>query len=305
MIPVAITRFVTLSLALALRVLPAQAEGHGVLRVGVILPLSGDAASVGAATRNGMELARSGLPPEDRVRLRLAYEDDQLSPAKTVTAYRKLRDAGAADVVVNIFSGTAKAIAPVVERDRVPLIAIASDPAVVASRRYIVNLWVTPEVEAEVALSEALRRGYRRIARIVSIQDGMLAIRATFDAANAGRIELALDEEYPPDVKDFRPFIAKLRLRSDVDAVGIMLLPGQCGTFAKQVREAGIGVPLFGFEVFEDANEVKVKEFRGALGTYSASGDNLFTLPAAVKEVTATGFRRLGPSPSLLGNPNR
>jgi len=38
-----------------------------------------------------------------------------------------------------------------------------------------------------------------------------------------------------------------------------------------------------------------VKDFSGALGTYSASGDNRFTLSAAVKLVTKDGFIKIGP----------
>jgi len=36
-----------------------------------------------------------------------------------------------------------------------------------------------------------------------------------------------------------------------------------------------------------------VKDFNGALGTYSASGDNRFTLPAAIKVITADGFKKI------------
>ena len=37
-----------------------------------------------------------------------------------------------------------------------------------------------------------------------------------------------------------------------------------------------------------------VKDFSGAMGTYSASGKNAFTLPAAIKVVTESGFEELG-----------
>lgn len=36
-----------------------------------------------------------------------------------------------------------------------------------------------------------------------------------------------------------------------------------------------------------------VKDFKGAGGTFSATGDNRFTLPAVVKVVTEDGFREL------------
>ena len=36
-----------------------------------------------------------------------------------------------------------------------------------------------------------------------------------------------------------------------------------------------------------------LRDFHGALGTYSASGDNRFTLPTAIKIVTEGGFQKL------------
>jgi hypothetical protein len=36
-----------------------------------------------------------------------------------------------------------------------------------------------------------------------------------------------------------------------------------------------------------------LKGFTGALGRYSAAPDNRFTLPAAIKQVTATGFEKI------------
>ena len=45
----------------------------------------------------------------------------------------------------------------------------------------------------------------------------------------------------------------------------------------------------------EEINEYlhTVKNFNGALGTFSATGDNRFTLPAAVKVVTKDGFEKI------------
>ena len=40
----------------------------------------------------------------------------------------------------------------------------------------------------------------------------------------------------------------------------------------------------------------EVRDFKGALGTYSASGDNRFSLPATVKVVSSGGFRKLAPA---------
>ncbi len=340
---------------------PVQAEeAPRGLRVGVIIPLSGDAASIGDAFKNGMQVALESLYPEHRNLLHMSYEDDALNAAKAVTAAHKLISEQHVDVLVNISSGTAHAIAPIAESRKIPLIAIASDPKVVQGRRYAFNFWVTPDEEARAMLPEVLRRGYKKVARITTTHEGAFAVRGAFDAINKGQVEIVLDEDYPPEARDFKTYLSKIRNAKNIDAIHPILFPGQLSTFAKQARSMGITLPLFGWEFFEDKNEVKssdgtligswyvnaddatttftkaferrfpsssfytapnghdvvmllaaavqagpgggegvrdylstLKDFRGALGTYSASGDNRFTLKAAVKLVTKDGFQKL------------
>ena len=143
--------------------------------------------------------------------------------------------------------------------------------------------------------------------------------------------------------------IAKI-LRHKPEAISIILLPGQCASFAKQLRSSGYRGEIFGFEMMSDVNEIQaaggaldgvwyvdghsgdedfiakytkafgsdgnygagngfdmvqilakawaggartgpaladhlreLKDYQGALGTYSATGDNRFTLAAVVR----------------------
>lgn len=151
------------------------------VRIAVIAALSGEAASFGAAVSGGITLALEKLPSELKDKFEIVYEDDRLDPKQTIAAYHRLSTAGKPSAVLTISSGTSKALAPLVERDQVPTIAIASDPKINGDRNWVVNFWVKPEVEAELAIAEAVRRGFRRVARIVSIQDGYLSIKAAFD----------------------------------------------------------------------------------------------------------------------------
>lgn len=341
-------------------VCPVQAQSPAPLRIGVILPLTGDGASTGAAVRNGMMLALEKLPRAVREQMQIYYEDDALQPKQTLAAYRELRQMKDIQAVVSLSSSTSKSLAPLTDLDQIPQIAIATDPKVVQGRKWVVNFWVTAEEEARLAAAEAVKRGYKRIARISSIHDFPLAMKEHFDKARAGRIQIALDEDYAPDNKDFRTYLAKLRQQKDMDAVLMVLMPGQLGVFAKQLRASGINLPMFGIETFEELSEVQasegaligqwyvntddpnhlfidefkarfpksslygasnghdimlllgsavehgyrttaqvnqylhtLKDFTGALGAYSASGDNRFTLPAAVKIVTKDGFEKI------------
>jgi branched-chain amino acid transport system substrate-binding protein len=338
----------------------------GTLQVGVILPLTAGAAPFGTSVKNGMLLAYRSLSPEDQKRLKFYFEDDAFNPRLSVSAYQKLKATYDIDVLINAGSQTGKALSTLAEGAHIPFLAIASDQEVVAGKKYVMNFWVTPGTEAKILLPEALKRGYQRIAVISTVHDFAFAVRKAFDDVNQKRIEIVLDQEYLPDIKDFRTFVAKLRTAQKVDAVLALLMPGQLGIFAKQLRQQGVSLPIFGFEFFEDPLEVQVSEgaligqwyvnaagaspafnesylrefpgaslfaasngydlvlllaaiskqarsrdeinqalhnlsnFSGAMGTYSATSANGFTLPAAIKRVSAAGFEEL---PVMLNLP--
>jgi len=65
-------------------------EPSSVIKIGAILPMTGDASAAGEAVKNGMTLALEKLPEATRKRIKLIIEDDALLPARTVTAFNKL-----------------------------------------------------------------------------------------------------------------------------------------------------------------------------------------------------------------------
>lgn len=329
------------------------------VRVGVILGLSGGVSAPAYACQNGMKMAFDSLDAETQKALKLIYEDDQNQPKLTVSSFSKLLGSDSVDAVVTFSSGTSKAVAPLAEQRGIPLLAIASDPAVIRGRKHAFNFWVAPREEVKELIPELKARGIKRIARISTTHDGTLAIKDAFDEVNQGQVEIVVDEDYPQEATDFRTFIAKLQSR-DLDGIFVNLYFGMPGLFTKQLRENGIGLPLFNVETFEDKQQVEmskgamiggvyaqaddpsgsfvaeyekrfpgassytaanchdlvllfgkaigegktspaqitafmhsVTDFSGAMGTYSSTGDNLFSLPATLKVITKQGFALL------------
>lgn len=337
-------------------VLAEQAAGF---KVGVILGITGSVAEPAEACRNGITLALEAAPKRDHSRLELLFEDDQNMPRHAVASFHKLVKISGVDAVVTYSSSTSKAVAPLAEKYQIPLLAIATDPGVVKGRKFVMNFWVAPEVQVRTLLPEVQRRGYRKIAIITAIQDATLVIRKIFKDLGGDSIQVVLDETYPADTKEFRPFLTKVRALPDLDAIFANLYYGQPGSFARQARELGIALPLFNIESFEDSNQVKisqgaligglyaqaddpgeeflatyrkrfpnattytagnchdlvglflnalargiaandlnryfheVQDYKGAMGVFSATSDNLFSLPATLKVVTEEGFKKL------------
>ena len=338
----------------------AETQPEKKLNVLTIVPFTGEAAAWGQAFKNGITLGLEELPSEIQSRLNVTYEDDALSARTAITALTRHLGSETPDVVINMSSGTGNALAPITEAKKIVLLAVASDSTISKKQKYAFNFWVTPEVESKVLNAEMKRRGYKRIAIASVIHHGAIAIQKAFDKENNGEIRVILEEDSPPDTRDFKPFIAKLKAKEkEFDAVMLVLFPGQISIFTRQLKEMGIKKDLFGWETLEDLNEVKLaggtllgawyvtgndgdgaflkkygerfpganstyaanahdairilgkamelgiqpdkineflatlKDFSGALGTYSASGDQRFLLPAILKEITTDGFKKL------------
>ncbi|MBX7145150.1 MAG: ABC transporter substrate-binding protein [Oligoflexia bacterium] len=332
-------------------------------RIGAILPLSGEVASIGNYLKKSIDLALDSLPAAQRAKLQVVYEDDGLQSAKSISAFRMLRDSKSVDSVFVVGSGVGSAVAPLAEREKTLLVALgASDKSFVAGRTYCFIHWVSPEAESAKLVAEIKERGYKRIAMLSHEQQGVVA----FDNAFLAELErqgladrVVLRHNLAIEDRDFNTFIAKARA-AKVDGISVALLSGALSSFARKVRESGLKSDLFGAELFEDEHEVRasggalvgswfvnadvaqaefVKKYRdryhehpgwatanaydtlrliaaavdqfgndnlkiasylrairnysGAAGIYSASGDNRFILPAAIKLVQADGFPKL------------
>lgn len=345
---------------------PCLAEDPGnseQLRIGAILPLSGQSASLGNYIRNGIALSYEKLPAERKKQVELFYEDDGWQIPRSVSAYRRLVSHHKVNAFLVVGSAVGNALAPLAEKDGIPLISIgASDFNVVKGRTFAFIHWVTPEVEARVMVEEIRKRGYKHLALISGEQEGILAVyRAVIKELKRVGLDgkIVLDQKFLTTETDFRTYVAKARKRQ-VDGVIVCLFPGALSSFAKQIRQGGVQADLMGIELFEDSNEVaasqgaligqwyinsdsatsnfekiyyssfkehpgwaaanaydslqllaaahqlygnngskiaeylsQLTDYRGAAGTYSSTGDNRFTLAAAVKVVRKDGFEKL------------
>lgn len=79
----------------------AEQENRPLIKIGLILPLSGGMAHVGAAFRDAARMAIDDIPSDSRFHYQLVIEDDQLPSAKAATAVQKLIDRDKVDAVIS------------------------------------------------------------------------------------------------------------------------------------------------------------------------------------------------------------
>ena len=241
-------------------------------RIGVIAPLTAQAASFGQHMRKGIELAQA----KHGAGVQVIYEDDQSQTAKTIAAFQRLVDRERVQAVFVFGSAAGNAAAPLAEKKGILLFAVGASDARIPVGRHLVFLhWVTPEAEAKLAVDEAVRRGYRRLGVLTSEHEGLIALETAFAAELARQglgDRLQWRERTAPDEKDFSAIIARVRTKN-LDGVCALLYPDALAVYAKRARAAGLDAALFGIDTFEDAGAQQGAD--GALGgKWYVSGGN-------------------------------
>lgn len=255
-------------LLLALFFSSTTAQATPPVKIGVVLPLTGGAASNGMTIRNSIFMADERYNKDARVEF--LFEDDQLLPKNTVSAVRKLLDVDRVEGLIVFGSPTSLAVAPIAEQKKIPLLAFSIVRRVVENKNYVVKHWVTSEHESALIRSEVLRRGYKTVAIVSTVNDAMLQLRNDFIAAPPAKV--LLDLELTPDTMDFNAIVARIN-QVKPDAVYHLLWAPQTGLFAEVLRRNQFKGDIFGVHNIEDPDQVAAS--KGALiGTWFVTGDD-------------------------------
>lgn len=329
----------------------ASVSAENKIKIGVTLSLSGNLAVWGQALQNGIVLADELYDTENKVEF--IFEDDGFVAKNTVAAVKKLIDEDKVDALMVFGSGTSLAAGPIAEENKVPMIAFATDPAVVKDKNFILKHLPSVKTETAAVVEEVAKRNYESLAIITTAQEGVLALRNEFLKYN--KVPVVFNEEVLPSETDFKSLAAKISA-SKASAVYMLLLPPQGGVFARQLRDSAFGGEIFAAHPTEDLKEVEssrgallgswlvslnviedesfslkyqdkfkvapanyavngfdvakiyiegagtkslieylknLHDFKGAMGTYSVTKDNDFSIPVQIKTITKDGFIKL------------
>ena len=192
-------------------------------KVGVSAPLTGDLAEYGAAVRQGIELASS----EDEhsfKNLQFIFEDNQYEGSKAVSAFQKLTNIDAVRVIYNWGEPTLHSIAPIAERQRVPVVAMSLDPAPANGKKYVLRSINYSDQYASKLMQYLRSKGLKNIAIINSEDPFLNSMIAGLKRHLAQGETLEVFATVNPNDQDFKSQIARLKTRK-FDVVGVYVVP--------------------------------------------------------------------------------
>lgn len=239
--------------------------GEQPIKVGHFASLTGDTATFGRSTDQGIRMAieeinaRGGV---DGRPLELISEDDRSITEEARSAAQKLlqRDQVVA-LLGEVASSRSLAAAPEAQRARVPMITPAStNPKVTEVGDYVFRTcFIDPFQGAVMARFAHGELGARRVAILFDFkQDYSVGLaeffRKTFRELGG---EIVADERYTSGDIEFRAQLTTIR-GTNPDAVFVPGYYTEVGLIAKQARELGLEVPLLGGDGWDSAKTLEI-----------------------------------------------
>ncbi|MCF7865775.1 MAG: penicillin-binding protein activator [Candidatus Pacebacteria bacterium] len=216
------------------------------LKVGVILPLSGDLAQLGEEVQKGIELGVEEAR-KNGYKIDVIYGDDKSNfGADSVSEANKLIHINKVDVVLTLFAEEAKPIIPIVSKSRVPLLVLwDSNRFITEAGPYVFSNGFSTEKAAIKMADYAFNELEKRKIAIVGHIDPWVEIAVeSFKKQFIGHGgQITFEEIVPVTTDDYRTTITKLK-QTDFDAVYFPLIPPSTAQFLIQAKQLGINTTL-------------------------------------------------------------
>jgi len=262
------------SSSLAFAELPKRTQA---LKVGMILPLSGDFAFFGYQAMLGATLAANEinsaakLNKSDGERIEILFEDSKCLPKDAVGAYRKLLNLEKVDVIIGpACTGAIMAIAPLATRARKPIFALLdAGEQVSKAGDQVYSLGFSSEEEGYLVAAHLHQKNITDVGIIFEDDQWATLVKDAFKRrfTSLGGAVL-VEESHNPQDKDYRPTILKVVKHKPKALYIVPAYNG--GHILKQLKELRVSIPVFGPDTFGATDVLKIAK-RSAEGVVYAN----------------------------------
>ena len=180
--------------------------------IGALVPQSGQLAFFGDRVLKGIQLAVHTYNlqnPDNRVDL--IVKDTEGSPEKAVSAVEELASQGVVAAIGPIATRDEEAIAPALEKYRIPVIRPAASRTGFSEKSaWIFRNALTIDSQAQAAARYALGLNLKRFVLLYPDEPYGKDLSHLFARELERKAEILASMSYPPETKDFGPYIRKI-----------------------------------------------------------------------------------------------
>lgn len=224
-----------------------------VIRIGAVLPLTGDIASYGISTKNGIELGLSIINANDsnKYKIEINYQN---SKGETQTAVNIMHDFCSIKkypvVIGEAASSVSLAMIPIANMFNVLQISSVSSSPELSLDDYFFRVCPSDAFQANISAKWIYNDGYKKVGIIYVKNSWGESLKNEFknEFENLGG-EVLIEEASNEGDKNFRTIITKI-LNSKVDAIYCPTYGIEGGIILKQLKEMGNKLPIYGADVW-------------------------------------------------------
>jgi len=231
-----------------------------VIKVGAILPLTGNMATFGQSFKNGIELAKDevGSTPvggEKTFKIEILYEDDKADAASSVSAFNKLINLnGVKYVIGGVMSSTAMPIAPIaLEKKAIFLSPTATTPSLNQFKDHVYRMQPADNYDGSIMATFARTKlSIEKVAILYVNNDWGVGLQDVFEkefVALGGHI--LAKESFPLESKDFRSQLTKIK-STKPEATYMLGYYTELSGILRQMRELNFNTRILSAYSFYD-----------------------------------------------------
>lgn len=223
---------------------PANTEP---IKIGVVIEITGEGASLGVPMRDAMELAVKQLGDAgiDGRKVELVVLDNQSAEDTSAQVVTRLITEENADIVIGPGrSGSALAVRSIAEDNKVPMIALGANSRIIEGSEWVFKTVVNTGDVLDNMVDLAVERGWKTLSVLRDASGfGEGVAEALTELAEPHGIQILTVEKFDPTTTDFTPQVLKLR-QAGADANVIWGIPPAVALAQKAYRELGIEAPV-------------------------------------------------------------
>lgn len=256
----------------------AQADSRPVVKIGVMLPMSGEIAEFGETSRYAVEFAAADHE-DSPIKFEIIFEDDTFTPSRAAMIANKFISVDKVDAIVSSFSPTGSAVSPIADKAKVLHISL-SNAANIAEGELNFTDWQQLDIAAKKLVDYLVSQNVKKV--------------VSFNMETVGNEEMRvktnrfLDEQgikyeefyFNPDNRDFALMIQKaLSFGADCWILN-SFSPGQ-DILRKEMLEQKIDIPVVNIQCMKLSKNPQL--FENQVFVDAPDGDEKFIARMAEK----------------------
>lgn len=215
-----------------------RGQKGGQVKIGIIAPFSGNAATYGEQVKKGIEIAHKEIISKEGTKFELVYENNEFDPKLGLSAYQKLVDVDRVKYLITFGGNVCPVINPLAQKDRVVNFATGCN-TLPFTENFSYNF------RFDVSEAEASKILMKYASEEMKVQDlallyvnnewGSIVTKTIKDSLNYNGITLIAEEKFNDGSGDVRSQIQKIKSK-EPDAIFFLSLATFTPTLLKQLN---------------------------------------------------------------------